>query len=60
MADDTTVRTAQDRSRINLGQEHEVRYWTKALDCTEEQLRAAIQQVGSSADKVRAAIAKRA
>ena len=32
--------------RISLSTENEVRYWTKALDCTDEQLREAIAAVG--------------
>ena len=51
--DDPKVRGPQDRSRINTEQEHEVRYWTEAFGVTEEQLRQAVQRVGSSADKVR-------
>jgi hypothetical protein len=53
MADDTTLRGTRDRSRVNLEQDHEVDYWTQTLGCTEAQLRAAVQQVGSSAEKVR-------
>ncbi len=53
MADDTSIRHGIDRSRINLQQDHEVRYWTKELGVTEEELRKAVQQVGASADKVR-------
>lgn len=53
MADDPNIRGPQDRSRINTNQEHEVRYWTKELGVSEEQLRQAVQRVGSSADKVR-------
>ena len=57
MSDDTSLRGGQDRTRINLDQEHEVRYWTEALGCTEEQLRDAVRRAGSSsAEKVRAAI----
>lgn len=48
MADDTAQRHGQDRSRINLSQDHEVRYWTKELGCTEEQLRDAVRKAGSS------------
>ena len=32
MADDTSNRGAQDRAQININEEHEVRYWTEALD----------------------------
>jgi len=53
MSDDTTNRGAQDRSRININEEHEVRYWTGALGVTREQLEAAVQAVGVSAAAVR-------
>lgn len=58
MADDTSNRGAQDRNRINLGQEHEVRYWTKALGVTKEALEAAVAKVGSSPDRVREHLGK--
>lgn len=53
MADSTEVRGGQDRTRINTNQEHELRYWTKELQCTPEELTAAVKAVGSSVDKVR-------
>ena len=53
MSDNPNDRGEPDRSRISLEQEHEVRYWTEALDCTEEQLREAVAAVGNSADEVR-------
>ena len=53
LADAPTIRGPHDRGRINTDQEHEVRYWTKELGVSEEQLRQAVQRVGSSADKVR-------
>ena len=53
MTDDPRNRGEPDRSRINLNEEHEVRYWTKALDATEAELRAAVEAVGPTADKVR-------
>lgn len=53
MSDNTNTRGEPDRSRINVNQEHEVRYWTQALDVTEEELRAAVDAVGPVADKVR-------
>lgn len=53
MTDNTNTRTGADRARINVNQEHEVRYWTQALDVTEEELRAAVDAVGPVADKVR-------
>jgi hypothetical protein len=59
MPDDMKNRGAQDRSRINLSEEHEVRYWTHALGVSKEQLAVAVQAVGSSADRVRAHLGKR-
>jgi hypothetical protein len=53
MADDRDIRGPQDRSRINTDQDYEVRYWTRELEISEEELRRAVQTVGSSADKVR-------
>jgi len=54
MTDSSRNRGEPDRSRINVNQEHELRYWTKALDVTEEELREAVRVVGASADEVRA------
>ena len=53
MADNLKDRGPQDRSRINMNEEWEVRYWTKELGVSEEQLRKAVQTAGSSADAVR-------
>lgn len=58
MADDLNNRGPQDRSRISLSEEHEVRYWTQALGVSKDQLAAAVRAVGSSADKVRAHLGK--
>jgi hypothetical protein len=46
MADDPNIRGQQDRIRINVTQEHEVKYWCKRFDCTPEQLRAVVERVG--------------
>lgn len=53
MADDPKDRGPADRTRINVHEAHELRYWSKALDVTEEQLRAAVAQVGVMVDAVR-------
>ncbi|WP_396615430.1 DUF3606 domain-containing protein [Lysobacter soli] len=53
MTDSNKNRGEPDSSRINVNQEHEVRYWTKALDVTEDELRAAVEAVGPMAEKVR-------
>jgi hypothetical protein len=53
MVDDLNERGPSDRSRINVHEPHELRYWTQALDVTEEQLRAAVAQVGVMVEAVR-------
>ncbi len=59
MSDNLSNRGPQDRARINLHEDHEVRYWTQALGVSREQLATAIQAVGHSADRVREHLAKR-
>lgn len=58
MSDDLNQRGPQDRSRINVNESHELRYWTKELGVTEEQLRGAVQAVGVSVTAVRARLTK--
>jgi uncharacterized protein DUF3606 len=53
MADDRTKRSSQDRSKISMEQEHEVRYWTQELGVSEAALTAAVAKVGNSVDAVR-------
>lgn len=53
MSDDLTQRGGQDRSRINLHEQHEVRYWTEALKVSEEELARIVGEVGTSASAVR-------
>lgn len=59
MADDKENVGAGDRARISLGEEYEVRDWTKTLGVSEDELRAAVDAVGNSADKVRAYLKSR-
>ena len=54
MADDLTKRGKQDALRINVNEDHELRYWTKALGVSEDELRAAVKAVGVMAKDVRA------
>lgn len=53
MSDDKSIRGPSDRSRINLNEDYEVRYWSKELGCTEAALRQAVRAVGVSATAVR-------
>lgn len=52
MADDKTLRGSQDASRIALGEDYEVRYWTDKFGVSAEELRTAVAAVGNSADAV--------
>ena len=53
MADNKSDVGSPDRDRIAMSEEHEVRYWTKALGVSKERLQQAVDAVGSSAAKVR-------
>ena len=53
MADDKSKSGGQDRLRINVNQDHELRDWCKSLGTTPERLKEAVQAVGDRADKVR-------
>jgi hypothetical protein len=57
MSDDLKNRGAQDRARIAMGEEHEVKYWTEALGVSREKLQAAVDKVGNSAAAVRKELA---
>jgi hypothetical protein len=53
MVDNLQNRGPADRSRINVNESWEVRWWTQELGVTEDQLRDAVRQVGVSAAAVR-------
>jgi len=53
MSDNPKDRGPQDRRRVNINEEWEVRYWTKELGVTEEQLRRAVEKAGPSVEAVR-------
>jgi hypothetical protein len=46
MADDRTIRGVADRTRINVQEDYEVRYWTQKWNVSREQLAAAVREVG--------------
>jgi hypothetical protein len=52
MSDDLKRRSGQDRERINVNQEHELRDWAKKFDASPQQIKEAVQAVGDRADKV--------
>lgn len=53
MADRLAVKGQQDRCHIAMSTDDEVRYWTKHLRVTKEELQKAIDKVGNSAAAVR-------
>ena len=59
MTDNTADRGPQDRSRISLEQDHEVRYWTQRFGIDEDALRAAVDDVGHSVQDVEQYLASR-
>lgn len=59
MSDDKSKSQGQDRERINVHQEYELRDWAKSLKTTPERLKEAVQAVGDRADKVREYLGER-
>jgi hypothetical protein len=53
MSDDKSKSGGQDRKRINVHEDYELRDWSKSLNVTPEQLKKAVASVGDSADAVR-------
>jgi len=51
--DNLTKRNQPDRSKINMHEDHEVKYWTKALGVSKAELQKAVDKVGNSAAAVR-------
>ena len=60
MTDDLLKRGQPDRSLINMGEEHEVKYWTKHLGVSRDELQLAIDKVGNAAAAVRKQLGKAA
>ena len=54
MSDDKSKAGGQDRQRISLSENYEVRDWAEKFGVTPEQLRAAVAAVGNQAAAVEA------
>jgi hypothetical protein len=52
MADDKSKKGPQNRDRINISEEYEVRYWSKKFGVTPDQLRATVRKVGNTTEAV--------
>ena len=58
MSDNLQDRGARDRSRINVNEEWELRYWTKELGLSEDELRQAVKEAGTTVEAVRRHVGK--
>jgi hypothetical protein len=52
MSDDRLNQGQPDRSKINMHEDYEVRYWTKHLGITRDELAKVVEKVGNSAKAV--------
>jgi hypothetical protein len=52
MSDDKTNASGQDRKRINVHQDYELRDWSKKFGVTPDRLKEAVAAVGAQAEKV--------
>ena len=52
MSDDKTKVGGQDRTRINMNEDYEVRDWSRKFSVTPDELKAAVKAVGSGAKEV--------
>jgi hypothetical protein len=53
MPDDPSKAGKADNIRINIEQEHEVKYWSEKFGVSQDQLKSAMAKVGSMAKNVR-------
>lgn len=59
MADDRIVSREQHRTRIDLREDHEIRYWTKKFSVKRDGLARAVAKAGPSAAAVAKELGKR-
>lgn len=57
--DDKLKPGGQDRERINVQEEYEVRDWAKAFGVAPDEIKKAVKSVGDRADAVRQYLANR-
>ena len=58
MADNLQSAGPQDRSRINVNEEWELRYWTEELGVSKERLAELVKEVGPTVAAVRQRLTK--
>ena len=52
MSDDKTKPGGQDRTRININEDYEIRFWSKKFGVSADTLKAAVRAVGTHAATV--------
>jgi len=57
MSDNKLNRGEPDRSKINMNEDYEVKYWTKHLGVSKEKLEQVVAKVGNSASAVQKELA---
>ena len=57
--DDLKKKGVADRSKINMDEDYEVKYWTKELGVSKDELQRAVDKVGNSAAAVRKELGRR-
>jgi len=58
MSDDKSKVGKQDRDRINVHQDYELRDWAKRFGISKDELKKAVESVGNSAEAVRQHLGK--
>lgn len=58
MPDNKNLTGSPDNKRIDINDPNEVRNWTKSFGCTQDELKKAVNAVGTSADAVRKQLKK--
>lgn len=56
MSDNLNNRGPADRTRVNVNEDYEARYWAHKWGVSEDELRAAVDRVGVMADDVERAL----
>jgi hypothetical protein len=56
MSDDLDNRGPADRTRVNVNEDYEARYWANNWGVSEDELRAAVERVGVMASDVERAL----
>ena len=60
MAVERSKRAPDDRSRINLSEHYEIDFWTSRFECSEAELRDAVNRLGTCTHVVRSYLRNKA